>query len=182
MKKPAKRFAVGDEVVHRHMGIGRIVSDETMTIEGKDLTLHVISVRDGKLTLKVPAERAESSGLRRPSSPDEARAALAVLGERPRRLPGTWSRRGREFEVKIGSGSLVSMAEAIRDLNVIPRGQDASYSERTLHDDASMRFAAEIASSLGISPDDASRLMQETISAAPRRAGQGEAEGAAQDG
>ncbi len=56
-----------------------------------------------------------------------------------------WSRRAQEYEAKINSGDLISIAEVVRDLH---RGDDQpeqSYSERQLYESALDRMARELA-------------------------------------
>ncbi|MBU1289477.1 MAG: CarD family transcriptional regulator, partial [Alphaproteobacteria bacterium] len=56
-----------------------------------------------------------------------------------------WSRRAQDYEAKINSGDLISIAEVVRDLH---RGDDQpeqSYSERQLYESALDRMARELA-------------------------------------
>ena len=71
--------------------------------------------------------------------------ALDTLNGRARVKRVMWSRRAQEYEQKINSGDLVSIAEVVRDLH---RGEDQpeqSYSERQLYEAAFERLAREVA-------------------------------------
>ena len=71
-----------------------------------------------------------------------------------------WSRRAQEYESKINSGDIVSVAEVVRDLykNV---DSDRSYSERTIYESALNRLAGELAILEEIAPEEAiSKLIE----------------------
>ncbi|MCA8892239.1 MAG: CarD family transcriptional regulator, partial [Hyphomonas sp.] len=58
--------------------------------------------------------------------------ALDTLTQKTKVKRTMWSRRAQEYEAKINSGDLISIAEVVRDLH---RGEDQpeqSYSERQL--------------------------------------------------
>jgi len=56
-----------------------------------------------------------------------------------------WSRRAQEYESKINSGSLVSIAEVVRDLYRKDDQGEQSYSERQMYQAALERLASEFA-------------------------------------
>ena len=56
-----------------------------------------------------------------------------------------WSRRAQEYETKINSGSLVMIAEVVRDLYKKEDQGEQSYSERQMYQAALERLASEFA-------------------------------------
>jgi CarD family transcriptional regulator len=56
-----------------------------------------------------------------------------------------WSRRAQEYEAKINSGDLISIAEVVRDLYRADNQPEQSYSERQLYESALDRMAREVA-------------------------------------
>jgi CarD family transcriptional regulator len=56
-----------------------------------------------------------------------------------------WSRRAQEYEAKINSGDLVSIAEVVRDLFRAEDQPEQSYSERQIFEAATSRLARELA-------------------------------------
>ncbi|MBU6208192.1 MAG: hypothetical protein KGQ42_10930, partial [Alphaproteobacteria bacterium] len=56
-----------------------------------------------------------------------------------------WSRRAQEYEAKINSGDLVSIAEVVRDLYRPEEAPEQSYSERQIFEAATSRLARELA-------------------------------------
>jgi CarD family transcriptional regulator len=71
--------------------------------------------------------------------------ALKTLTGRARIKRTMWSRRAQEYEAKINSGDLVSIAEVVRDLHRAGDQPEQSYSERQLYESALDRMARELA-------------------------------------
>ena len=70
--------------------------------------------------------------------------ALTTLKGRARVKRTMWSRRAQEYEAKINSGDLVSIAEVVRDLHRNAGQPDQSFSERQIYEAAMDRLAAEL--------------------------------------
>jgi CarD family transcriptional regulator len=79
------------------------------------------------------------------SSPDIVDKALQTLKGRARVKRAMWSRRAQEYEQKINSGDLLSIAEVVRDLHRAEDQPDQSYSERQLYEAALERLTREVA-------------------------------------
>ena len=74
-----------------------------------------------------------------------SRTRLDTLKGKPRVKRTMWSRRAQEYEAKINSGDLVSIAEVTRDLFRADDQPEQSYSERQIFEAASSRLARELA-------------------------------------
>jgi CarD family transcriptional regulator len=70
---------------------------------------------------------------------------MKTLTGRARIKRTMWSRRAQEYEAKINSGDLVSIAEVVRDLHRAGDQPEQSYSERQLYESALDRMARELA-------------------------------------
>ena len=143
VKKP--EFRPNDYVVYPAHGVGRIVSIEEQEIAGAKMELFVISFEKDKMTLRVPTAKAGSVGMRSLSSPDIVGKALETLKGRARVKRAMWSRRAQEYEQKINSGDLISIAEVVRDLHRAEDQPEQSYSERQLYEAALERLTREVA-------------------------------------
>ena len=139
------KFKPNEFVVYPAHGVGRVVDVEEQEIAGTSLELYVIDFEKEKMTLKVPLIKVESVGMRKPSDEDLVEKALKVLKGRARVKRTMWSRRAQEYEAKINSGDLISIAEVVRDLFRSARQPEQSYSERQLYEQALDRMAREIA-------------------------------------
>jgi CarD family transcriptional regulator len=142
-------FRPNDFVVYPAHGVGRIVSIEEQEIAGIKLELFVISFEKDKMTLRVPTSRASQVGMRSLSTPDVVSKAMATLKGKAKVKRAMWSRRAQEYEQKINSGDLVSIAEVVRDLHRADDQREQSYSERQLYEAALERLTREVAAVSG---------------------------------
>ncbi|MEI7669600.1 MAG: CarD family transcriptional regulator [Pseudomonadota bacterium] len=144
-KKSSSEFKVGSYVVYPTHGVGKILAEETQKIGDVSLKVFVISFEKDKMTLRVPVHRATAAGLRNISSNEEILKAFTTLKGRARISRGMWSKRAQEYESKINSGSLVSVAEVVRDLHRNVDQSERSYSERMIYESAFSRLTSEVA-------------------------------------
>ncbi len=138
-------FKANDHVVYPTHGVGKITRIEEQEVAGIKLELFVITFDKDKMTLRVPTMKAKAVGMRKLSSPDTVATALNTLKGRARIKRTMWSRRAQEYEAKINSGDLVSIAEVVRDLHRASGQPEQSYSERQLYEAALARMAREVA-------------------------------------
>jgi len=146
-KKPQQRkgFRTNEQIVYPAHGVGRIVSIEEEEVAGSKLELFVINFEKDKMTLRVPTEKSERVGMRKLSEDKVVNKALTTLKGKARVKRTMWSRRAQEYEAKINSGSLVQIAEVVRDLFRSESQPEQSYSERQLYEAALDRMAREVA-------------------------------------
>ena len=144
---PARKheFKSGDFVVYPTHGVGRIQKVDEQEVAGLRLELFVIAFEKDKMILRVPTIKAKAVGMRKLSTPDVVATALNTLKGRARIKRTMWSRRAQEYEAKINSGDLVSIAEVVRDLHRAGGQPEQSYSERQLYEAALARMAREVA-------------------------------------
>ena len=142
--RPAE-FKAGDHVVYPTHGVGTVQGIETMTAAGMSLQMIVVTFDENRMTLKVPVNKAASSGLRKLTSTEAMQEALDVLKGKARVKRTMWSRRAQEYEQKINSGDPVQIAEVVRDLHRNAGQPDQSFSERQIYEQAMERLAAELA-------------------------------------
>jgi CarD family transcriptional regulator len=162
MSKSANmEFSVGSFVVYPTHGVGQIVNEETQNIGDIELRVFVIEFKKDKMTLRVPVHRAEAAGLRQVSNTDQIDEAIRVLKGKPKTSRGMWSRRAQEYEAKINSGNILSIAEVVRDLHKNVDQSERSYSERMIYESALGRLAGEVAAAESIEMKEASdRLLK----------------------
>jgi len=144
-KSKKSEFRPNDYVVYPAHGVGQIVSIEEQEIAGIQLELFVISFEKDKMTLRVPTNKAVEIGMRGLSSPDVVSRAMVTLKGKAKAKRAMWSRRAQEYEQKINSGDLISIAEVVRDLHRTDDQREQSYSERQLYEAALERLTREVA-------------------------------------
>jgi CarD family transcriptional regulator len=93
---------------------------------------------------------------------------METLKGRARVKRTMWSRRAQEYEAKINSGDLVSIAEVVRDLYRSESQPEQSYSERQLYEAALDRMAREIAAVEKLDDRGAVQRITEVLSKSAR--------------
>jgi CarD family transcriptional regulator len=156
-------FETNEYVVYPTHGVGRIVAIEEQEIAGCRLELFVISFEKDKMTLRVPTSKTQNAGMRKLSDESVMARALETLRGRARVKRTMWSRRAQEYEQKINSGDLVTIAEVVRDLYRSDSQPEQSYSERQLYEAALDRMAREIAAAQDVDESIAIQKVAEAL-------------------
>ena len=163
MAAKALSFVVGDYVVYPKHGVGRVIELQSQEIAGSKLELYVLRFEKERMTLRVPTNKAESVGMRKLSSNAQMQDALETLEGKPKVKRTMWSRRAQEYEAKINSGDLISIAEVVRDLHRAENQPEQSYSERQLYESALDRMAREVAAIEQIDRDAAIIILNKSL-------------------
>jgi len=156
-------FRANDFVVYPAHGVGKIVSIDEQDVAGIKLEMFVITFEKDKMTLRVPTHKATAVGMRSLSSPDIVGKAMDTLKGRARVKRAMWSRRAQEYEQKINSGDLISIAEVVRDLHRNDDQREQSYSERQLYEAALERLTREVAAVNGVEENKAQASVGELL-------------------
>jgi CarD family transcriptional regulator len=157
--------APGDFVVYPTHGVGKVLDIENQEYSGHKLKLFVIEFERDRMTLRVPTDKAEVTGLRRLSSKKIIEKALTTLKGRARVKRTMWSRRAQEYEMKINSGDPLAIAEVVRDLHRNTGQPDQSFSERQIYEAALDRLACEVGAVEKTNPEMATEKLECILSA-----------------
>ncbi len=146
-------FKIGERIVYPSHGVGEIINIENQIVAGKEIEVYAISFPQNKMIVKVPVNRSTASGLRKLVSKNDLDLVYSTLKSKPKQGNRMWSRRAQEYESKINSGKLETVAEVVRDLY---KNVDSvrSYSEITIYDLALNRLAKELAILENINHDE----------------------------
>ena len=155
-------FKPDEFVVYPAHGVGKILAVETQKVADIELEMFIVFFDKDKLTLKVPTAKALEVGMRPLSSREVIEKAILTLKGKARVKRAMWSRRAKEYEDKMYSGDLLSIAEVVRDLH---RGEDKdqSYSERQLYEAALERLTREMAIVDGLEEEIAQEKVDEVL-------------------
>ncbi len=169
-------FKLNEFIVYPAHGVGQIVGIEVQEVAGFSLELFVVSFIKDKMTLKVPTSKVASVGMRKLAEAEVVDKALAVLSGRARVKRTMWSRRAQEYEAKINSGDLLTIAEVVRDLYRSDAQPEQSYSERQLYEAALDRMAREVAAVRKLLDAESLKLIESFLQKSPKRGGKAEPE------
>ncbi len=101
MKKKNLELDVGDLVVYPTYGVGEIENFDSYDIDGSKQDFILINFKQDKMKLRIPREKASSSGLRKLSNKNRLSRALDVLAEKPSIKKDMWIKRAKEYEKNI---------------------------------------------------------------------------------
>ena len=166
VKKAAQQrqgFKTSEFIVYPAHGVGQIIAIEEQEVAGAKLELFVINFIKDKMTLRVPTHKASEIGMRQLSTPDIVTKALETLKGKAKVKRAMWSRRAQEYEQKINSGDLLSIAEVVRDLHRADDQREQSYSERQLYEAALERLTREVAAVSGVDEAGAAKQVDSVL-------------------
>jgi RNA polymerase-interacting CarD/CdnL/TRCF family regulator len=163
------RLAVGDLVVYASHGIGRIESREHHRGSSEMLVL----VFESGLKVTLPLDRARNA-LRSLSGELELEEVQRTLGSDSPPAPEHWSRRHRNSQAKLVSGTVGGLAEIVRDGAHRERDRvkgGTAPIRNQLYRAARKLLVAEVAAARGIEPDAADAWIVEQIDGDPLTTG-----------
>jgi CarD family transcriptional regulator len=177
VKKTTQRqgFKTNEFIVYPAHGVGQILAIEEQEVAGCKLELFVINFVKDKMTLRVPTAKIAAVGMRKLAEPPIVKRALETLKGRARIKRTMWSRRAQEYEAKINSGNIVSIAEVVRDLYRSDTQPEQSYSERQLYEAALDRLAREISAVQKVTETEAVKEIEASLAKGPKRGAKAEA-------
>jgi CarD family transcriptional regulator len=164
-KKKNLDFVVDQFVVYPAHGVGKVVDIIEQEVAGMVMELYDIAFEKDKMKLKVPTDKAIAHGLRGLAGGDVVAKCMTTLKGRARVKRAMWSRRAQEYEQKINSGDLISIAEVVRDLHRNDEQREQSYSERQLYEAALERLTREVAAVKNVDEMDAQTEINDVLSA-----------------
>ncbi|MFY9658071.1 MAG: CarD family transcriptional regulator [Methylocystis sp.] len=174
-------FKLSEFIVYPAHGVGQIVGIEVQEVAGFSLELFVVSFIKDKMILKVPTSKVAAVGMRKLSEGDTVERALATLSGRARIKRTMWSRRAQEYEAKINSGDLVTIAEVVRDLYRSDTQPEQSYSERQLYEAALDRMSREVSAVRKLLDSESLKVIESYLAKGPRRGVKNEPDAAGEE-
>ena len=158
-------FRTNDQVVYPAHGVGRIVAIEEGEFADSTLELFVISFEKDKMTVRVPTEKSDQIGMRKLSGDTVVSKALTTLKGKARvERSIMWNRRAPEYEAKINSGSLLLIAEVVRDLYRSENRPEQPYFERQIFESARDRMSREVAAVRNLDEFEAISMIDDILS------------------
>ncbi|MCC3861589.1 CarD family transcriptional regulator [Pseudemcibacter aquimaris] len=163
-KSEKLEFSIDQNIVYPKHGVGNIIDIQVQEISGMSIELYVIRFERERMTLRVPTNKAVAAGMRAISDKDTMEKAFETLKGKAKIKRTMWSRRAQEYESKINSGSVIFLAEVVRDLYRSGDQSEQSYSERQIFEAAISRLAREVAAVEDICEKDAMTKLETVLS------------------
>ena len=141
-------FNLGDYVVCPGHGVGQICSVETKELNGELKSFYIIKVISNGMKVMIPVDAKE--GVRSLISTNEIDGVFELLQKQDVKVDqSTWNRRHREYTLKIKTGSLLEIADVLRQLLLLKMMKKLSFGERKMLDQCKDLIVKEIAISSG---------------------------------
>lgn len=145
----------GLTVVHPHHGPASVVARTTRRVAGRDVEYIELLILERRLTVLVPADKADEIGIRPIATQGNLDSLVTVLCEPTIDEETTWSRRFKANSERIATGDLRIVASVVRDLARRDASGVLSPAERTQLKDAAGPLVAEIALAVGCTDEHA---------------------------
>ena len=97
MAKNEWEITVGDYVVYPTHGVGQVKEITEEVIAGFKIEFLVILFAKNRMTLKIPVDKIEMSGLRKLSSEYEIKKAIDIMKTAPQQKRIVWAKRAQEY-------------------------------------------------------------------------------------
>lgn len=141
-------FNLGDHVVCPGHGVGQVCSVETKEMNGELKSFYIIKVISNGMKVMIPVESKE--GVRSLIPSTEISGVFELLKDQNVKVDmSTWNRRHREYTLKVKTGSLLEIADVLRQLLLLKTTKKLSFGERKMLDQCKDLIVTEIALSTG---------------------------------
>lgn len=156
-------FSIGDKISHPMHGAGVITDIVERSIVNKMQPFYLATMTCGAMTVLIPCATAETIGVRKIISKNEAEALLKKIPDITFSYNENWSKRNRENMDKIKSGNLEQVAGVIKALVLRDREKSLSTSERKLLGMAKNILISEIVVSTNMSVSEVENIILSSI-------------------
>lgn len=156
-------FEVGETVVYPHHGAATISEVKTRIVRGEEKLYLKLKVKQGDLTIEVPAENVDLVGVRDVIGKEGLDKVFEVLRAPFTEEPTNWSRRYKANLEKLASGDVIKVAEVVRDLWRRERERGLSAGEKRMLAKARQILVSELALAEKTNEDKAEAILDEVL-------------------
>lgn len=141
-------FNLGDHVVCPGHGVGQVLSIDQKDIAGQVMSFYTIKIIANGMKVIIPVDSEE--GVRELITANEVESVYELLQNHNVKVDNsTWNRRHRDYTLKVKTGSLLEVADVLRQLLLLKTSKKLSFGERKMLDQCKDLIVSEIALSMG---------------------------------
>jgi CarD family transcriptional regulator len=141
-------FNIGDYAVCPGHGVGQIVDIEERELGNSKKTFFIIKILANGMTVMVPTD--SETGIRGLVNQNEIEEVFSLLNNHDIKVDNsTWNRRYREYSLKIKTGSVIEIAEVLRQLFLLKSKKSLSFGEKKMLDQCRELLVQEISLKVG---------------------------------
>jgi CarD family transcriptional regulator len=124
-------FSIGDYAVCPGHGVGQICDIEDVVLGAESKKFYKIKILANGMTVMVPTD--SETGVRGLVGESEEEEVYNLLNNHDIKVDNsTWNRRYREYSAKINTGSVVEIAEVLRQLFLLKEKKSLSFGEKKM--------------------------------------------------
>ncbi len=138
-------YKLGAKVVYPVHGVGIISSIEDKTVLGEKRSYYIIKLAISDMTVMIPINKSDQLGLRLVVNDRDVAKALKLIKSEVTTMDEDWKTRYQHNFEKIKSGSILDVAEVVRNLFHRNKIKELSIMEKKLYENAYRLLIDEIA-------------------------------------
>lgn len=159
-------FKVGDLAVYPAYGVGRIISIEEKNFSGQKKVFYVLKILRNGIKVMVPQKNANGNGLRCLIDEKKTSRIFRILKNKEISVNHqNWTKRFREYQNKIKTGSAYEVAEVIKDLHLTSLRKDLSFGEKRILEMAQKLLVQELSIALSKSEEEIEKKIKKCLRA-----------------
>ena len=155
------QFNQGDWIVHARHGVGQIKRIDRKKFHGSNQQCYRVKTFD--LIYWLPVERSDVDYIRPIASKHVFRKAITALGKKPVKMDDNHTIRDKKILETLNSGSIVKLAELIRDLNYRETIEKLNVLAKDTLVEVKQRFLDEWIIATGIDRQDAEQRLDNAL-------------------
>ncbi|WP_457568254.1 CarD family transcriptional regulator [Desulfurobacterium sp.] len=160
---------IGDKVAYPPHGVGVVEGEEKRIVGGKEILFFRIKLLGKNMSVLVPENIIEMSGIRPVLDEEEIDEIFQFLSEIPENISSKWTVRHRLNVDRIKTGDVKELAVVVRNLSYRTKDKDLSYSEKRMFEEAFEKLSEEIALSLGKDIKDIKKKIRKILKEVKKR-------------
>lgn len=163
MANPKTEFTKNQKIVYPSQGVGQITEIFKKEFNGEMVYYYKIYLDVSDMNVMVPADKAESLGIRSIVSAAEAKKALELIGQDFEPPTSDWKLRYQMNLELLKKGTINDIAEIVRCLYHRSKVKELPILERKLYDNAKKLLIDEIAEAMGLSADEVESMLHSKL-------------------
>jgi CarD family transcriptional regulator len=157
-------FTVGEKVVYPNHGVGTIENITTRSSGAHLERFYLLRLSSNSMTVMVPFSHVDDVGLRKVTKNGEIAKVLAFLSTGVSQCSHDWKNRFKENSAKMQGGSLLEIAEVLKQLVILQSDKPLSFREKKMLDRARQMLVGEVCACRALGEFEAVELLQRSLS------------------
>lgn len=156
-------FQIGEKVVYPNHGVATIENISTRSFGSRQERFYLLRLASSSLTVMVPISHACEVGLRKVTKNGTVEQVLRFLEAGECKEARDWKDRFKENSEKMRNGSLLEVAQVLKNLLLLQKRKPLSFREKKMLDKARHMLIMEVSISRAIREAQAVELLDRAL-------------------